>query len=113
MVWGNPPPHLDLGLTVPVRAHRYSLCVCVLVGGDIGVLSTGGLGAFLHKSEEVGEEEEGEPQEITSNDVIAESMPLPRRLPGESQSVLVAMRTKTRRAGVFPELDSALLQVTQ
>ena len=80
----------------------------------VGVLSTGGLGAFLHKSEEVGEEEEeGEPQEVISNDVIAESMPLPRQLPGESQSVLVAMRTKTRRTGVFPELDSALLQVTQ
>lgn len=63
-----------------------------------------GVNAFLQASEE-------DPQALSSDDVIAESVPLPRQLPGESQSVLVAMRTKTRRTGVFPELDSLLLQV--
>ena len=75
-------------------------------------MSAGGLGAYLHhlhQSEEGGEEEEGDTDDVTNNDVITESMPLPRQLPGESQSVLVAMRTKTRRAGVFPELDPVLL----
>ena len=64
-----------------------------------------GVNAFL---QQVSDEE---PEALTSDDVIAESTPLPRQLPGESQSVLVAMRTKTRQTGVFPELDSALLQV--
>ena len=66
-----------------------------------------GVSAFL---QQVSDEE---PEAPTSDDVIAESTPLPRQLPGESQSVLVAMRTKTRQTGVFPELDSALLQVTK
>ena len=76
-----------------------------------GVMSAGGLAAYLllHHQSEDGEEEEDREEMVTNNDVIAESIPLPRQLPGESQSVLVAMRTKTRRAGVFPELDPALL----
>ena len=69
------------------------------------------MAAYLHQAEEDEEEEEEEEVVVTGNDVIAESVPLPRHLPGESQSVFVAMRTKTRQAGVFPELDSALLQV--
>ena len=73
----------------------------------------GGVNAFLQLQSE-GEEEEEEEEEgegRSNGDVIVESMPLPRQLPGERQSVLVAMRTKTRQAGVFPELDSALLEV--
>lgn len=76
-----------------------------------GLMVTGLLGQQFSDDdrEEDGEEEEDEGRE-TGEDLIAESMPLPRQLPGESKSVLVAMRTKTKRAGVFPELDSALLQ---
>ena len=66
----------------------------------------GSIGTFLQPEAE-------EPEEaLSSDDVIAESAPLPHQLLGESQSVLVAMRTKTRQTGAFPELDLLLLQVT-
>lgn len=75
-----------------------------------GFVSTGGVSAFLqlHSTEEETEEVD---DDTLNDDVIAESIPLPRQLPGEGRSVLVAMRNKTRKTGVFPELDSALLKV--
>lgn len=65
-----------------------------------------GVSAFLQQ-----QQSEDESQALNGDDVIAESVPLPRQLPGEGQSVLVAMRTKTRQTGIFPEIDSQLLQV--
>lgn len=83
---------------VMIREHE--ICSCA---GFVSV----GVSAYLQQQQQA----EDEPCALDSDDVIAESVPLPRQLPGESQSVLVAMRNKTRQTGIFPEIDSQLLQV--
>ena len=82
--------------------REHEICHCA------GFVSAG-VGAFLQQQQQ--QQAEEEPHALDSDDVIAESVPLPRQLPGENQSVLVAMRNKTRRTGIFPEIDSQLLQV--
>lgn len=87
---------------VHVQCTDKRTCCCA---GFVSV----GVSAYLQQQQQ--QQAEDEPCALDSDDVIAESVPLPRQLPGESQSVLVAMRNKTRQTGIFPEIDSLLLQV--